>query len=89
MNEFNLFDCLNVRCGPGDATACVFGQSHGWMKCKDETVSTLVCMCNHIRLYVHNNSTRPSTPKHETWSTFSTEVQLIKAVCTTCRPGGT
>ena len=44
--------CLNVRLGDGDATACVIWHSYGLMRCKDETVSTLVCMCKYISLHV-------------------------------------
>ena len=44
---------INVRCGEGDATECVFWHCYGLMKCQDETVSAMVCMCHYISLYVY------------------------------------
>ena len=50
---------------------CVFLDCDGLMKCQDETVSTMVCMCHYISHCVDLKHVQ-----------LSTEVQLIKAVCT-------
>ena len=40
--------------GERDAIECVFfWHCHGLMKCQNETVSTMVCMCHYISLHVH------------------------------------
>ena len=69
---------LGSRCN----RVCVFWHCYRLKKCQDETASTSVCMCHYIRLHVFNNSTRDldSGPGH--MFRLSTEVQLIKAVCT-------
>ena len=41
---------------------------YGLMKYQDETVSTLVCMCKYIDLYVYNTQHATSTLELETWS---------------------
>ena len=38
------------------------------MKCQDETLSTLVCRCNYISLYVYKTQKASKTLKLETWS---------------------
>ena len=43
--------CSNARCGKGDATACVLRHCCDLVKYKDETVSTMLCVC-HTRLDV-------------------------------------
>ena len=39
-----------------DAKEFVFWHCYDLMKCQDETVSTMVCMCQYITLYVYKNS---------------------------------
>ena len=60
-----LFECAVVK---GNATACVLRHCCDLVKYKDETVSSMLCVCH----------TRNVVPM---W----TEVQLIKAVCTTSK----
>ena len=74
--------CLNVRRGDGDATACVLWHSYGLMRCKDETVSTLVCMCNCISLYVCKTEHSLSVSKRvaeEVWTNFPDGWAMVHA----------
>ena len=71
-----------MRCGEGCAIECPFWHCHGLMKCQDETVSTVVCMCHFISLHVYKTQHAPSTldKKHGPHVDSSTAHQGCKRV---------